>query len=331
MSAEAQASTLIRRVRRTAEALPTRIVVTLALLGVVAVRIDWRQMEERLRHGHPLDFLAAVALVLVALVIGAYRWWWLLRAADVKLGVGRLTRVYAVSTFSGTFLPTTLGSDVTRALLVTRRGSTLTRVATTIFVDRLGGLAGLLGMAWIAFAFQSATVPAGARVFLVWVTGAVIVGSLVGVLAVFRGSRLGRAVMPQRLMSIARQSRWLLHKYAHDPALLLMLVVSSLIYQALISLQLVMLASAIDVHLSLATAAVTLALVTIVTLIPISIGGFGVREGTYVVLLGGASIGATDATLISVLSVATLFLASLPGAYMLARGGLKPVLEVASQ
>jgi len=90
-----------------------------------------------------------------------------------------------------------------------------------------------------------------------------------------------------------------------------------------------MLARAIGVHLPFATAAVTLALVTVVTLIPISIGGFGVREGTYVVLLGAASVGATDATLISLLSVAVLFLASLPGAYMLARGGLAPALGTA--
>jgi hypothetical protein len=67
-----------------------------------------------------------------------------------------------------------------------------------------------------------------------------------------------------------------------------------------------------------------------VTLIPISIGGFGVREGSYVVLLGGASIGPTDATLISLLSVATLFLASLPGAFLFARGGIAPAVESAA-
>jgi glycosyltransferase 2 family protein len=331
MSAEARNNPVLGRIRQTAEALPTRIVVTLALLGVVASRIDWREMEDRLRHGHPLDFLAAVVLVLVALIVGAYRWWRLLRGADIKLNPTQLTRVYTVSTFSGTFLPTTLGSDVTRALLVVRRGPMLTRVATTIFVDRVGGLIGLLGMAWIAFAFQATTVPAGARVFLIWVTGVVIVGSLIGTTALFRGSRVGRVAIPRRMMPVARESRWLLREYARDPAILVMLVIFSLVYQALISLQLVMLARAIDVHLPFATAAVVLALVTIVTLIPISIGGFGVREGTYVVLLSGASIGATDATLISVLSVATLFLASLPGAFMLARSGLRPIMEVAPQ
>ncbi len=317
------------RIRRATRSIWVRLALTAGLLGIVASHIDWTLMGERLRHGHPLDFVGAVTLVLVALVIGAYRWWRLLRKANVPLGVSALARIYAVSTFSNTFLPTTVGGDVTRALLVVRRGPLLTRVAITVMVDRLGGLVGLLGMAWVAFAFQSAVVPNGAQVFLAWLTAAVLVGSLLLVAALFRGSRLVRALIPQRLLSTARQSRSLLQSYARDPLTLVVLIASSLLFQALISLQLVMLARAIDVHLSFATAAVALALVTVVTLIPVSIGGFGVREGSYVVLLGGASIAATDATLISVLSVATLFLASLPGAVMLARGGVKPALEAA--
>ena len=327
MSAETRVSSLLGRARRVAESLPARIVVTLALLGLVASQIDWSLMAARIRHGHPLDFLAAVLLVLLALVIGAWRWWLLLRKADLRLGALSVARIYAIATFSNTFLPTAVGGDVTRALLVVRRGPQLTRVAITIIVDRVAGLFGLVGMAWIAFAFQPMAVPDDARVFLAWVTVAVLVGSLLVLVAVFRGSRLVRAITPQRLVSMARASRALLHTYVRDPLLLVALLVSSLLFQALISLQLVMLARAIDVHLSFATAAVVLTLVTVVTLIPISIGGFGVREGTYVVLLGGASIAATEATLISLLSVATLFLASLPGAFLLARGGIKPAIE----
>src|SRR4029077_8501177 len=148
MSAAAQPSLLIRRARWIAESRRMRAVVTLALLGVVAAQIDWSQMERQLSHGNPLDFVAAVALVLLALIIGACRWGWLLRGAGVHLDARQLTRVYAVSTFSSTFLPTTVGGDVTRALLVVRRGPLLTRVAVTILVDRVGGLVGLLGVAW---------------------------------------------------------------------------------------------------------------------------------------------------------------------------------------
>jgi uncharacterized protein (TIRG00374 family) len=330
MSARSHGMELLGRVRRMAESLPVRIAVSLGLVGLVASQINWTRMGSRLSNGHPLDFLAAVALVIAALVVGGYRWSRLLGRADIHLGISPLARIYAIATFSNTFLPTSVGGDVTRALLVTRRGPLLTRVAITVVVDRIGGLVGLVGMAWLAFAFQSSTVPNGARIFLAWVTVAVVIGSVVVLVTVFRGSQLIRTALPARLIPPARQSRALLRSYASDPLTLLVVSTSSLLYQALVSLQLVMLARAIDVHLPFATAAVVLALVTIVTLIPISIGGFGIREGSYVVLLAGASIAATDATLISVLSVAALFFASLPGALLLARGGVAPALEATS-
>jgi uncharacterized protein (TIRG00374 family) len=304
-----------------------RITVTTALLAVVASRINWKDMGERLRHGHPLDFVIALGLVLIALVVGAYRWGRLLDKAGIHLDMSPLARVYAVSIFSNTFLPTAIGGDITRALLVVRRGPMLTRVAITIIIERIGGLVGLLIVAWVALVLRPSAVPKDAQIFLAWVTVAVIIGSLLSLVIVSRGSRLMGSITPTRLMPIARQSRSLFYSYARDPVALIVLVSLSVLYQSLISMQLVMLARAIEVHLPFTTAAVILALVTVVTLIPVSIGGFGIREGTYVVLLGGASIAATEATLISVLSVATLFLASLPGAFVLARRGVKPALE----
>ncbi len=322
---------LTGRARRMAASLPARVAITVLLLGIVASHIDWEQMAGRIRNGHPLDFVVAVGLVLIALVVGAWRWWLLLRRADVHLGVGRLARVYAVSTFSGTFLPTAVGGDVTRALLVARGGPVLTRVATTIVTDRAGGLFGLLGMAWIAFACNASKVPNGARTFLLWVSAVSVLGAGMVLVALWRKPRLrGGSLIPARLGDAARESWKLLQVYARDVPMLMAVVLSSLCFQALISLQLVMLADSIGIDLPFATAAVALALVTVVTLVPISIGGFGVREGTYVVLLGGASIAATDAALISILSVAALFLASLPGAYMLARGGLAPAMEASA-
>jgi glycosyltransferase 2 family protein len=327
MSAELASDLRFQRARRIAGSYWVRVLVTLVLVGIVASRIDWSTLVDRIRHGDPLDFAIAVLLVFVSLLIGVYRWQGLLIGAGIHIRIARAARIYAVSIFAGTFLPTTLGGDVARALLVVRRGPMLTRAAITVIVERAGGLVGLLGIAWIGCASDPSAVPRDARTFLIWVTVGVAVASLLVFVGIRRGSRLARSLTPSRLVSTVRESRDLLDQYAHNPWLLAMLLVSSLVYQALVSLQLVFLGRAIGVHLSFATAAVTLALVTIVTLIPISIGGFGVREGSYVVLLGSASIGATDATLISLMSVAALFLASLPGAYILARGGLAPALE----
>ena len=144
------------------------------------------------------------------------------------------------------------------------------------------------------------------------------------VVATVHGGKAAR-LLPDRLLAMARDLRDVLRTYGRSPALLSQWLALSILYQGLIAFQLVMLGRAIDVELSFATAAVALTFVTLVTLVPISIGGFGVREGSYVVLLGGVSIAASDATLISVLSVATLLVASLPGAFMIMRGNVGAV------
>ncbi len=308
-----------------------RIVVTLALLALVGLHLDWGQIQQRLRHGNPEALLIAIGLIGVALIVGAYRWRALLLAAGVNLETRELARVYTVSTFSGTFLPTSVGGDVTRALLVARREPLLGRVAMTILVDRFGGMIGLIALAWAGVIVQPASIARGPLVFLAWVTGGLIVGTAIVAMAVLRPSRLARRLVPTRLERLALGSRDLLRTYARSPRLLVLLVVSSILFQALVAAQVVCLARAIDVHLPYVTAAVAVTLVTVVTLIPISIGGFGVREGTYVVLLGAASVSASDATLISLLTVVTLFIASLPGALMLVRRGLVPALNVRTE
>lgn len=318
----------MRKLARLAASPWVRAAVTLSLLGLVASGLDWSQIAQRLRDGRPVDFAFAVVLVVLALMIGAWRWRALLNRAGVPLGLSRLARIYAVSTFSATFLPSTAGGDVSRALLVARRGPELRRAVVSILVDRIGGLAGLVVVAWIAFGLAPDRVPHDARALLAWSTVALALAGAVALVAMLRGSRLLR-IVPQRLAAGTQDMRAVLTRYARDPRLLATWLVLSVAYQALIAFQLVVLAHAIDVELSFAAAAVALALVTLITLIPISIGGFGVREGSYVVLLGGVSIAASDATLISVLSAATLLVASLPGAWMIARGNVGAVPEVA--
>ncbi|WP_233243873.1 lysylphosphatidylglycerol synthase transmembrane domain-containing protein [Paraconexibacter algicola] len=307
----------------------TRILVTLGLLAVVAANVDWSLMRDRVSAGEPGWVLIAVMLVVAALAVGLVRWWHLLTVAGVRLDTRRVSRVYAVSTFSSTFLPTSVGGDVARALLVVRRGPLLARVAMSVVVDRIGGLIGLLGVAWIALLADPQAAPYDVRVFFAWVTAVFGIGGLLGLAVVLRARALSRFV-PRRLQATLARARQVLLDYTADPRLVLSLVFTSLVFQALVALSVVALARAIDIELTFATAAVTITLMTVATLVPLSIAGFGVREASYVVVLGESGVSATDATLISLLTVVTLLIASLPGAYLLARHGTTPALETAT-
>jgi hypothetical protein len=73
--------------------------------------------------------------------------------------------------------------------------------------------------------------------------------------------------------------------------------------------------------------AVATPLILLISLMPISIAGFGVREGGMVLVLGAAHVSATDATVISLTGVVAVMIATLPGGIALLLPGPRPVSE----
>lgn len=306
--------------RRLAGSVWLRVVVTAGLLAWVGLRLDWTHMGNRLADGHPGLFVAAVGIVAVTLAVGAVRWARVLRVLDLPVTHWRVARVYAISSFGSTFLPTSIGGDVARALMVARSGPRLTRAVLSIAIDRGASFGGLVAVAWIGIAVEPDAVPQGARTALIVATAGVVVALVVMWALTFRIRGIGRR-LPARVRETLLHARDGVRVCLNDRDLLVWLLVTSIAFQTLVAVQIVVLADAIGVVLPFATAAAAVALVNIAIIVPISIAGFGLREASYVVVLGEAGISATDATLISLLSVAALFVASIPGALLLLKRG----------
>jgi glycosyltransferase 2 family protein len=291
-----------------------RTLVTLVLLGVVALQVDWGTAADRLRAGEWGWFAAAVALLAAALVIGALRWHLLLEAARVPSAWLATLRAYGIGVFSNNFLPTAVGGDAARAWIVGRSGPALVRALSSVAVDRGTNIACLLPLGWAAVAVDRQAVPGALVAALAAVTAGGVLGAVGLLLATLRGGGPLARLLPGRLRGWAREGRGTLLAYVRDPVLLGRVLALGLAYQALAVTSTWLSTRALELHLPLALIAVTVPLVLALTLIPLSIAGFGVREGGFVVLLGEAGVSATDATLLSLLSVAALALSSLPGA-----------------
>ncbi len=305
----------------------TRAIVTVVLLAIVAHNIDWGTIGHRILSGQPAWFVAAILCVVAALLFGALRWHSLLHLNQIDLSVRELFRVYSVSTFTQSFLPTSVGGDVARSFLVVRRGPLLARVGSTVVVDRTGGLVGLLVVAWAGVVIGATREPHGAITGLV---SATIVGAIVAVIlgiVTYRRPAIAARLIPRRARATIRTIWEVVTTTMRDRRTLVIVLFTSIAFQALISLQIWALARCLGDSISFPAAAVTWTLVTFATLVPLSIGGFGIREGTFVLLLGSVGVSATDATLISLGTVVVLLIASVPGALMLATHGMRPALE----
>jgi uncharacterized protein (TIRG00374 family) len=283
------------------------------LLAVVATQVDWQTAEQRVQSGHEGWFAAAVGVLVFALLVGAVRWHRLLESAAVPTRFRETLRAFAIGVFSNNFLPTGFGGDAARGWIVGKSGPRLVRSLTSVAVDRATNLACLVLVGWIALAIDPSAAPSSLVVALLVATaagGAAVV--VLGVAAAGAGRFSNR--FPERVRAWAVQARAALGSYRRDRGLLGWILALGLGYQGLIVTSNWMLAKSIGLDLPFALVAVTVPLVLLATVIPISIAGFGVREGTFAVLLGEAGVATTDATLLSLLTVVALALSSLPGA-----------------
>jgi len=301
----------LSRVWAALTSLPGRLVISAVLLAVVARSIDWTVLSDRLSGAAWGWFALATVLVCIALLVGAVRWHALLHHADLPARPLETLRAYGIGIFSNNFLPTGFGGDLVRAWLVARSGRPLARAFTSVLVDRAAGLVGLFLLGWLGIVVLTGDIPGDLVTPFVIATGAGVVAAGIAV-AILRRRGLGR-FLPPALRPWASEVAATLRAYGRDRGVQAEALLLSLGFQALMVTSTWMLAKSLQLDISVAVLAVVLPLVLIATLLPVSVAGFGVREGAYVVLLGEAGVSASDATLLSLFSVATLAIASLPG------------------
>jgi glycosyltransferase 2 family protein len=322
MNAEPESGAVIgpmRRVTALITSLPGRLIISIVLLALVARSIDWEVLSDRLSGAAWGWFVVGTALVVVALLIGAVRWHTLLHHANLPARPRETLRAYGIGIFSNNFLPTAFGGDVVRAWLVARSGRPLARAFTSVLVDRSIALVSLFLLGWIGLLLSPVDIPQQLVTPFVVVSGASVVVAALGV-AILRRRGLSR-YLPSLLRPWASEIAATLRAYGRDHRVQGEAFVLSLGFQALMITSLWSLSKALQLDISPLILAIVIPLVLIATLIPISVAGFGVREGAYVLLLGELGVSAGDATLLSLFSVAALAIASLPGGVAIALGG----------
>jgi uncharacterized protein (TIRG00374 family) len=300
--------------RRLAGSFWVRALVSAGLLAAVATQIDFQKAWDQLAAGEWQFFVLAVFVLLAAFAVASVRWLLYLKAASVETTFQRTLRAYLIGVFTTNFLPSQVGGDVARAWIVSRPG-TRTRSATTVVVDRATALGCLLVVAWVAFASEPGPVPESLIVTLGVVSTGFAVASVVLLALVYRGGRLGQR-LPIRLQSHARDVRAATHACLSG-GVLWRTIALGLVVQGLATLSAWLVARAISLDVAFSSLVVTLPLVVALAVVPFSIGGLGIREGGFVVLLGQAGVSATEATVFSLLSAAAFAIASLPGALLL--------------
>lgn len=92
-----------------------------------------------------LPLLAVFSLLFIG--ISSTKWQLFLRNRGFDLTLGRLMRLYTIGVFFNNFLPSMVGGDVARSVLLGRDIDSQSRSAATVFLERFTGLVALVVLA----------------------------------------------------------------------------------------------------------------------------------------------------------------------------------------
>lgn len=298
---------------------------TLALYGVVFYWTDAGAIIARLGDVR-LDFVAAaVALYAGGQLLSAWRWQLLLGPVRLSVRFARLAAFYFIGMFFNLFLPTVVGGDAVKAILLARETGAPARSAVSVFMERNVGLLALLAIAtfaaWLAPPVDLLGLPLTVLMPLL-ATGYVAANIvLFSSHAYALADRIIRVTRLSQLRLGAASVYDAVTPYRSPGAGMAGALLLAFAFQIIVIGVVFLNAFALTLDVPLSAVAVFVPLVSLAGMIPVSVNGLGVREALYILLFGSIGVPAELAVSLALLYLGVTLVSSLPGgvAYALLR------------
>ena len=298
--------------------------VTIGLIAFFAHKVDLDDLLQRLRSVGILAVVEALGMTFLLSVIQTLRWRIVLRTLGTAISGWKLLRYTQVGLFFNSVLPSGVGGDIFRAVLARRAGAPLRLAAASVVLDRLMALIALVLFVAIASPFLLQMLQHGLEGWLiVMATGAGTLG--IAFLLVFHHllGWLGTSVVGRlraRLPVVAKRGIDFLDDVSRNAFALLAnrrcgpaVMGFSLLSQLGMGFTIYIFAHALSAPATLGMCLALFPPAMLIGMLPISLGGWGVREGAMVLFFGLVGVGTNDALGMSILYGIILTVAGLPG------------------
>jgi uncharacterized membrane protein YbhN (UPF0104 family) len=270
----------------------------------------------------------AFAVLLVQVVIASQRWVWVLRALFIDLPLRQALRIVFVGLFFNQTLPTTLGGDIARVLELRRTSIALGRATTSVVLDRISALLAIVILVVLSLPLA---LPLIDKPIAQLSMATVAIGGLCGLAVLAHIDLLfglqKRWRLPDHIALFVGNARHVLLSPTHCARTL----GSSLVVAMISGITVGLIARSLNIDVGLLTCCILVPPVMLLTTLPISLAGWGVREAAMVVALSYVHVGSADALLLSLAYGLIVMAIGLPGGVIWLAGSLAaPSIEVSN-
>jgi glycosyltransferase 2 family protein len=285
--------------------------ITTGVLALLLVKVELGTVIDTMRLVPAPALIVAMTLTVIQPLVGAMRWHLIMRFLGGTLSMTRTLQAYWIGVFASALLPGGVTGDGVRMWILSRAGMRPSKSVNSVLLDRVVALTGLLLLVAASLPFlddgiADAPVRYCASVLLV---GGIALALSIGLLTRFPVAwQRFRAV--RAMMHLSSDLRAI----CRSPSRAAGLVALSALATLCNSLNIFLLVRSLDVPVSFVDSMVLSPLVILVQTLPISIGGWGLREASMVGLFGIVGIPPTVSLSVSILVGLLSVLVSIPGA-----------------
>lgn len=298
-----------------------QVVIGVGALGLIILKSDARGLSEALRNTRVIYLSIAVAGSFAVTWLMAYRWQMILAAKGPRLKTRRLFGYYLIGVFFTSFVPGGgISGDVARLIYVDREVRDKALVLSTLVYERLVGVFTLLLIGLVATLMTRSYGQTDPRVYISEAVLAITLIAIVILMTSYVSSRLARLIRAAglrmkfvRLAEAAARTLEAINELKRDGTLLLRTALMSILIRIVWSLGCFVVAWAMGLPIGVFTVFAFISLVDLVRLMPISVGGLGVREWSVVVLFSSVGITREQALTFSILAFAPIYLNAVVG------------------
>jgi uncharacterized membrane protein YbhN (UPF0104 family) len=272
--------------------------VSLGILLILLLILPWSEVVDSIRLLPFIVWLLVLTGFLIGHVIGALKWTLILRGFGCRLPWTSGLRCYAAGLFANLCLPGIVGGDVVRATLAIRQSGRAEAVVLGSTADRA------IDTFALVLLLAGGAAVAGVRVAdpnLGWLLLLTTAGILGGGLAGFLLLRRSLKAWPARLRRIVGRTLVALRHLRRSPAIPLSAFLLALSIQGLFVLLNAYIGGALAIDVPTSVWFLVWPLAKLAGVLPVSLGGLGVRDVTLGALLTGFGVPAARGVVASLI------------------------------
>lgn len=298
-----------------------KIVITCALLYFASSRTNLAMLGDRLRQLDPAWALAAIGVVAAQTYVLALRWREIVASCGFDLSTADATKFTMISIFFSQVTPATVGGDAIKIWLLARGGAGWPIATYSVLIDRYVGVLGLALMVTACLPWSLGLIvdPVGRITLLLIGFGSVVGLFAFMILGNLQPSWTNRWWLIRHLTQLAVKLYALMFR-SQTRARVFILSLTSHVMTASIAW---CAARAALAPFEYVQALLLIPPIILISTIPISIAGWGIRESALVLAFGYAGLPQNDALLVSILFGLAMLAFGVLGGFVWLTSGLK--------